>query len=82
MVFQNLGNFLVASFNKPEIGICISLIVSKLVLLMEFHEVVCCMACVSSIAWIGLVDGMPAVSAQCWCGHQIILFNAYLCYAL
>ena len=45
---QNLGIFLlVASFNKPEIGICISFIVSKLVLLMEFHEVGCCMACVS-----------------------------------
>ena len=36
-----------ASFNKSEIGICISLIISKLVLLMEFLEVGCCVTCVS-----------------------------------
>ena len=34
----NCDNIMVASFCKPEIGICISLlIVSKLVLLLEFH---------------------------------------------
>ena len=42
--FKILGIFLVATLGKPEIGICISLIVNMLVLLMEFHEVGCCMA--------------------------------------
>ena len=56
-------NILVASFGKPEIGICISLLVSKLVLLVEFHEVGCCMACVSSVALTVMDDGMLAVSA-------------------
>ena len=53
-----------ASFCKPEIGICISLlIVSKLVLLQEFHKVECCMACVNTITLTVLNDGMFAVSA-------------------
>ena len=45
-------------------------LVSKLVLLVEFYEIGCCMACVSSIALTELNDGMLAVSTQCgWC-HQ------------
>ena len=44
---QNFGDILAASSSKPEIGTCISLIVSKLVLLVEFHVVGCCMAWVS-----------------------------------
>ena len=64
---ENFWEFLVASFCEPEIGICISLLVHKLVLLVEFHEVGCCMACVSLIALTELDDGMLAVSAQC--GH-------------
>ena len=57
-----------ASFFKPEIAICISLlIVSKLVLLREFHLVGCCLACMSIIALTVLNDGMLAVSVQCRC---------------
>ena len=62
-----------ASFCKPEIGICISLLVSKLVLLVEFHEVGCCIECVSLIALTVLNDGMLAVSAQCGCCHHSIM---------
>ena len=46
-----------------------SLLVCKLVLLVEFHEVGCCMACVSLIALTVVDDGMLALSAQCGCCH-------------
>ena len=59
------------SFCKPGIGICISLLkVSMLVLFLEFHEVGCCMVCLSIIALTVLNDGMLAVSAQCGCCHH------------
>ena len=63
-----------ASFSKPEIGICISLSVSKLVLFVEFHEDGCCKACVSSIALTELNDGMLAVSAQSGCCHHLNMY--------
>ena len=67
----NCENIMVASFCKPEIGICISLwIVIKLVLLLEFHEVRYCMACVNIMALTVLDDVMLAVSAQCGCCHH------------
>ena len=69
--FKIVGHFLVASFCKPEIGICISLLVSKIVLLVEFHEVGCCMACVSLLALTELNDGMFAISAQCGGCHHL-----------
>ena len=63
-----------ASFCKPEIGICISLLVSKLVLFLEFHEVGCCMACMWIIALTVLIDGMLAVSAQYGCCHHFHMY--------
>ena len=68
---QNFENILVASFCEPENGISISLFVSKLVLLVEFHEVGCCMVCVSVIALTVLNDGMLAVSALCGCCYHL-----------
>ena len=77
--YQNYGNIMVASFCKPEIGICIVLwIVIKLVLLLEFHEVGCCMICVSIMVLTMLNDGMVSVSAQCGCcQHFRICINIY-----
>ena len=74
--YPNYGDIMVASFFKPEIGICIS--VSKLVLLLKFHEVGCCMACVNIMALTVLHGDMLAVSAQCGCCHHFnICFNTY-----
>ena len=50
--------------------ICIPLLVSKLVLLVEFQEMGCCMVCVGLIALTELDDGMLEVSAQCGSCHQ------------
>ena len=51
--YLKLWVYLVATFGYPEIGICISLIVSELVLLLEFHEVGFCMTWVvlNTIGW-------------------------------
>ena len=63
------------SFYEPEIIICISILVSKLVLVVESDEVGCCMAYVSSIALTVLNDGMLAVSAQCGCCHHLNMYT-------
>ena len=48
MGYKNLWEYFGGHlFCKPEIGIYISLLVIKLVLVVELHDVGCCMACVS-----------------------------------
>ena len=73
------GNVLVASFCMPEIGICVLLLIaSKLVLLLEFHEGGCCIACVCIIALPVQNDGMLAVCEQCGCVHPFnMCFDTY-----